>query len=47
MQYAGKSVDILLQHVQQSLDEADEVHGHGDGVGQGEHETDGAAKFRA
>jgi hypothetical protein len=47
MEYAGKSVDVLLEHVEQGLDEADQVHGHGDRVGEREHEPDGAAEFWA
>ena len=39
--------ESLLQHVHQGLAEADQVHGDGDGVGQGEHEADGAAELGA
>ena len=36
----------MLEHVQQGLNEADEVHRDGDGVGQREHQADGATELR-
>ena len=47
MQDAGEAVDVLLQHVQKSLHETDQVHRDRDGVGQREHQADGSAEFRA
>ena len=44
----GDALDaaVLLHAVEQWLAEPDQVHGHGDRVGQEEHETNGAPEFR-
>lgn len=42
---AVKVGDDLDQHVHQRFAKANEVHGDGDGVGQGEHEPNGTSKL--
>ena len=44
-QDAGEAVDVLDEHVQEGLTEADRLHGGAHRVGQRQHDADGASEL--